>query len=499
MDKATRSPNPKILAWAAVLVIIILLVGSLSITTKALLIIAISIIFLFVSKSDLSSLGFGLYMLRSKVGIKSIDKIAKKNKNFWNAFADWGLTVSLGLLAYPLFKKSMDKRMFVLGMLTIVAIFFVVIPASIIPVQFINLPQIQDKLATSLSCVSQSTLQAPNASALFSPQLLLMFIVFLVGGLAFLIPMLLFLNAFGIIIAAASSVHFVGGTYNYSGAYNAINSQVPGAAPIIPGITIPFFAGIISLIIILVIHEFSHGILARISKIKIKNTGLLFLLGVIPIGAFVEPDESKIAKLGSVEQNRISIAGVSANLLATIIFLVIMAIFANYIIPSISTSNILIYVVGGPGYPAYNVIVPGSFLLGIDNHSISNLSEVSAAESSIAPMSTINVLTSKGDYNIQTNSHGKIGVYLCQSSVVSSANPLNSVLEFLFVLVALLFLLNFSIAAVNLLPVPGFDGWRIYNMELKDHLKLLYLIELAVLAAILINVLPLLTYVASIL
>lgn len=446
----------------------------------------------------MTNIGMELYMLRSKSGISFIDKIAKKNAWLWKAFADWGLTVSLGLLAYPLFRKTMDKRMFVLGLLTIAVIFLIVIPASIIPVQFINLPQIQDRLATSLACVSQSTVQAPSASMLLSPQLIITFIIFLAGGLAFLIPALLFLNAFGIIIAVASSVHFAGGHYNYTGAFNAINSQVPGAAPIIPGITIPFFAGIISLVIILVIHEFSHGILARISKVKIKNTGLLFLLGVIPVGAFVEPSEAKIAKLTNVEQNRISIAGVSANLLATIVFLAIMALFSNYIIPSISATHVLVYATAGPGFPAYNVIAPGSYLLAINNRSISNLTSVGIAESSIAPLSGINVLTNKGDYNLQTDSQGKIGVYLCESSIVSNSSPINGALNFLFVLVALLFLLNFSIAAVNLLPIPGFDGWRIYKIEMKDHLKLLYFIEVAVLAAILINVLPLLTYIASV-
>ncbi len=486
-----------ILVWAVIIGAIVLLVGSISLTTKIFLIVSIALIYLLLSRGDVTSMGTSLYMLRTKVGIKLIDSTAKKNSKFWNAFADWGMAVSFGLLSYFLFTDKMDKRMFILGMLTIAAIFFIAIPASIIPVQFINIPQIQTKLATSFACVSQTTIASPSVASL-TPSFILIFALFILGGLAFLIPLLLFLNAFSIIIAAISSIQLVSGHYNYSGTFNAINSQIPGAAPVIPGITIPLFAGLIALIIILVIHEFSHGILARISKVKIKNTGLLFLLGVIPVGAFVEPDEKQISKLGKMEQNRISIAGVSANMLATIAFLVLMVLFINYVIPYISTYNVLVYQTE-IGYPAYNVIAPGSILLAINNDTIHNLSSVHNIESSIAPMSTVNVLTNKGDYSIKTDSQGKIGVYLCESSAIQSNNILYSAIDFIFIVIALLFLLNFSIAAVNLLPIPGFDGWRIYSLEMKSRMYLLFFIEVAVIVAILFNILPLLTYIASVL
>ena len=42
----------------------------------------------------------------------------------------------------------------------------------------------------------------------------------------------------------------------------------------------------------IIIHEFSHGILARVENVKINSIGLL-LFAIIP-GAFVEPDEEKL-------------------------------------------------------------------------------------------------------------------------------------------------------------------------------------------------------------
>ncbi|PJB21662.1 MAG: peptidase M50, partial [Euryarchaeota archaeon CG_4_9_14_3_um_filter_38_12] len=49
---------------------------------------------------------------------------------------------------------------------------------------------------------------------------------------------------------------------------------------------IPLWYGLLGLIIAMVVHEFSHGILAAFAKVKIKSLGVLFL--VLPLGAFVE-------------------------------------------------------------------------------------------------------------------------------------------------------------------------------------------------------------------
>ena len=67
-----------------------------------------------------------------------------------------------------------------------------------------------------------------------------------------------------------------------SSAAGTIANQA-GVAPIIPGVDIPLFAGIISIAILLIIHEFSHGILAKKAKVKLKEIGLL-VFGFIPIG-----------------------------------------------------------------------------------------------------------------------------------------------------------------------------------------------------------------------
>jgi membrane-associated protease RseP (regulator of RpoE activity) len=73
---------------------------------------------------------------------------------------------------------------------------------------------------------------------------------------------------------------------------SALNA--PQNVLLIPGVNqfIPLTWGLIGLIVTLVVHELSHGILSRVADIKVKSLGLLIAL--VPIGAFAEPDESQL-------------------------------------------------------------------------------------------------------------------------------------------------------------------------------------------------------------
>ncbi len=80
---------------------------------------------------------------------------------------------------------------------------------------------------------------------------------------------------------------------------------------------VPFLYWIISLIVVMVIHEGAHGIIAMVHKLKIKKTGLAFLGFIIPIipAAFVEPDEKKLMKSPNLIKLSVFAAGPFANIL----------------------------------------------------------------------------------------------------------------------------------------------------------------------------------------
>ncbi|MEK6819484.1 MAG: site-2 protease family protein, partial [Nanoarchaeota archaeon] len=75
-------------------------------------------------------------------------------------------------------------------------------------------------------------------------------------------------------------------------------------------------------------HEFSHGIFARLHKLKIKSTGFAFLGPIL--GAFVEPDEKQLEKTKKLPHMSILAAGTFANLLMTILFGAIIILFFKF-------------------------------------------------------------------------------------------------------------------------------------------------------------------------
>lgn len=103
--------------------------------------------------------------------------------------------------------------------------------------------------------------------------------------------------------------------------------------PILPGIQLPgsdfklpLFEGIVSLFIVVVIHEFSHGVVSRAHKIPVHNSGFV-MFGPIP-GAFVEPDEKKLTKAKDLKKLSVFAAGPWSNFItAFIVFLLIAHVF----------------------------------------------------------------------------------------------------------------------------------------------------------------------------
>lgn len=90
---------------------------------------------------------------------------------------------------------------------------------------------------------------------------------------------------------------------------------------VIPGINpfVPLWYGLIALIVTLVVHEGGHGILSLTNKMRVKSLGLL--LAVIPIGAFVEPDEEDLQKAPRRSRLRVYAAGPAVNFLVGFIVL----------------------------------------------------------------------------------------------------------------------------------------------------------------------------------
>ncbi len=121
---------------------------------------------------------------------------------------------------------------------------------------------------------------------------------------------------------------------------------IPGINPIIP-----IGYGIVGLAIAIAVHEFAHGILSRAGDIKVRSLGLVFL--VIPVGAFVEPDENDMKDAPRSKRAKVYAVGPATNIvLSLVILLLFSCLFMSSLEPthegaliSVTTGGV---VVGSP-------------------------------------------------------------------------------------------------------------------------------------------------------
>ena len=86
---------------------------------------------------------------------------------------------------------------------------------------------------------------------------------------------------------------------------------------LIPGVTLTSAASItyflLSIPVVLVIHEGAHGIVAALEKIKIKTGG--FAIFIAMFAGFVEPDEEEFNKAKKISKLRVIGAGATSNVI----------------------------------------------------------------------------------------------------------------------------------------------------------------------------------------
>jgi hypothetical protein len=419
---------------------------------------------------------YGVYMLKSKRGLGFIDWLARKGGSFWEGMADWGAVLSFGLMSYLIFDRRIGKKTLILGLAAIAVMVLVILPNMWLILSFLNIPG-----------VNLPKFSGPGFLQLgFSYAILALLVISIFGGVLLFMIALLGFSAFDIlytILSAVSKAVVTGNTSSYAN----LSSQVPGIAPIIPGLTLPLFSGILALAVVLVVHEFSHGILARVSKIKLKSMGIL-PFGIIPVGAFVEPDEKQVEKLEKRKQNGIFVAGVSSNFIMTFLFFALTALMIIYAIPVFFKQGV---VIAGTvqGYPAYGVIKTGSVINSWNGYPVNSIESVDYAARNFTPYAIVRVSTNKGNYTFDTNATGKIGVLVQQSEIPKSGGALPGVVDFLYSFFVITFVLNFFVGGMNLLPLPAFDGWRVYKNRIKSKKKL-HILGWLMIIAIIVLMLP---------
>jgi membrane-associated protease RseP (regulator of RpoE activity) len=95
----------------------------------------------------------------------------------------------------------------------------------------------------------------------------------------------------------------------------------------------PWWIWVIGVAVVIIPHEFFHGIMCRLDNIRIKSVGWLLLV-IIP-GAFVEPDEAQLKKAKRSIKLKVYAAGSFANLLTALVIIIVMiAMFSSLLAPA---------------------------------------------------------------------------------------------------------------------------------------------------------------------
>ena len=254
----------------------------------------------------------------------------------------------------------------------------------------------------------------------------------------------------------------------------------PGIQPVLPfeakGVFfVPFIYWILAIFVIAVVHEFSHGLIARVYNIKIKSSGLAFLGVVLPIipAAFVEPEEKQLLKKSLRAQLSVFAAGPFANIItAGIVFLLIIQVAAPVADYAFDKKGVEIVSVIDDGPFAKAGIAPGEIVTKFEKSAITSVPDFTETIKNYKANDSVVVKTNKTSYVVKLGAHPKnasiayLGISTKQyvkpnqNFVAKYGSFVPAAIEWISGFLYWLFVLNLGIGLFNLLPLGPIDGGR---------------------------------------
>lgn len=267
-----------------------------------------------------------------------------------------------------------------------------------------------------------------------------------------------------------------------------IPAALPVVAPVFPGISIPgiprlsFWHWIIAILITAVIHEFFHGVYARLYGVKIKSSGFAFLGPIL--AAFVEPDEKQLGKKSKHNQLSVLSAGPFSNIILGFLFFLLGIFVVAPVTSSVLELNgVQILEIDNELPIANTELKLGDIILEIDNKTIKDQEQFSEIIKSHRPGDIINIKTEnltipvELGYDKQNQSKALLGVKV--SYVKSEIKPSikekfgNTPLALFWILklVFWIYAICLGVGLFNLLPLGPIDGGKMFYVASLSVLK----------------------------
>ena len=260
---------------------------------------------------------------------------------------------------------------------------------------------------------------------------------------------------------------------------------------LIPGVTLTSSSAILyfllSIPIVLVIHEGAHGIVATLEKIKIKTGG--FAIFIAMFAGFVEPDDEEFNKAKKISKLRVIGAGATSNV-----------IFALALGAVLLTNPFFAIIVPEPMRSAFYEIPEGVTIISImpntgaekaglqSNDIITSINDIPIvtpfdfAKVKLAPRDTAMVTLLRNGQQMQfqieitpspdDTTKGLIGIIRDNSGTYK---PIYNFIEWkspeLSMFLLWLWMISFFIGIINMLPLPILDGGKFIHSIIDKKLS----------------------------
>ena len=249
---------------------------------------------------------------------------------------------------------------------------------------------------------------------------------------------------------------------------------------LIPGVTLTSSASILNFLlsipIVLVMHEGAHGIVAALERIKIKTGG--FAIFIAMFAGFVEPDEEEFDKAKKISKLRVIGAGATSNVIfALVLGLILLTnpLFALVLPEPIigafyeAPDGVLVLsLIEGSGAEKAGLL-PNDIINGINGVPV--ITPLDFQKIDLTPGETVNVSILRGEQVLEIPveimaspddpERGLVGIMRDNSFAYK---PIYNFIEWnnpqVSMFLLWLWMISFFIGIINMLPLPILDGGK---------------------------------------
>jgi membrane-associated protease RseP (regulator of RpoE activity) len=255
----------------------------------------------------------------------------------------------------------------------------------------------------------------------------------------------------------------------------------------IPGVGyLSFWYFILSIFIIVVMHEFAHGVVARAHNLPVRSSGLAVMGIIAPIlpAAFVEPDEEGLKKREDIVQYSIYAAGPIINIVFGLLIL-----FLFFLLPAMAGLNMeqRLTEPAGVSFRLINSSTPaalagmanGTVITAVNGKEINDSTQLNIWLIKTSPGQEITVTANGTDYKVTTIANpgnadiGFIGInnIANERHVKPQYKSWADIFFWLKGLMKWLWQLSIGVGLFNLLPMMIVDGGRMLQVALSKNVK----------------------------